>query len=294
MPIKEEYNSMAVFPLLFASVFTLVMVFFMAGELVAERIFVTPSSTSALDIIFMPVIVAVYGFKVVRAAAIGLLCGLLVGGLLYVLKLRIISGRKLIYFGIAPAIVAILIAGGTGYHRVKKYNTPSIIYSAGQISKSTVPPKAFVTSYRPISSEEGERGNRIFWNGEQMTLYFSSYEIRITDSNGDTIIETSLWDYDYIREVSYLEVGLFPNEQHCLAVLAHLRATSHFTMLLIYSANGELIYQEMLERGSSGIEMSIDKSDSSSLEGLIVKNKPCSKCGGSRCNVMGFDFRYGR
>ena len=278
MLIKKEYNSIVVSPILFTSVFALVVVFSMVGALFAEHIFVRASSTSALNILFMPVIVAVYGFKVVKAAVIGLLCGLLVSSLLYVLKLRTISQRKLFYFGIAPAIVTMLIAGGNGYHKVKKYNTPGIIYSAGQISKRTVPSKALVTSYRPVSFEERERGSRIFWNDKQMTLKFSSNEIRVTDSNGNTIIETSLRTYDYIREVSFLEVKLFPNEQYFLAVLADMRATSFHTMLLIYAANGELIYHEMFERDRDGIKMFIDKSNTSNLEGLIIKNKNAYLC----------------
>lgn len=278
MPIKKEYNLMVVLPILFTSVFTLVIVFSMAGALFAEHIFVRSSSTSALNILFMPVIVAIYGFKVIKAAAIGLLCGLLVSSLLHILKLRTISQHKLIYLGIAPAIVAILIAGGTGYHRVKKYNTPGIIYSSGQISKNTVPSKAFITSNSPISFEESERGNPLFWNDKQMKLSFSSDEIRVTDSNGNIIIETSLHAYDYICEVSFLEVKLFPNEQHCLVVLAELRATSFHTILLIYSAKGELIYQEMFERDRDSLKMSIDKLNALNLEKLIIKNKNTYLC----------------
>lgn len=184
----------------------------------------------------------------------------------------------IVTFVIASTVMAMLIAGGTAYHRVKKYNTPGIIYSAGQISKKLSPPKAFVASYRPVSFEESEQSNRILWNEKQMTLIFSSDEIRVTDLNENIIIETSLHAYDYICEVSLLEVKLFSDEQHCLAVLAELRATSSHTMLLIYSANEQLLYQELFERDNDGIKMSIGKSNTSNLEELIIKNKNTYLC----------------
>lgn len=272
---NEKYNIIVILPVLCASIFILALTSFFLGEEYARHLFVRPSSTSGLIYLFLPVIIAVFIFKIAKAGIIGLTLGLVLSGLMYVLRLRKISKRSIYYFGIIPALAVIFTSGFLGYSKVKRYHVPGVIYTDGRISKRSIPQKAIVENAKSISSEQKEKSKQILWNDEKMTLSFTDDTIKIVDSNGDMIVEALLHHYDYIREITLVKAQLFQNEKQYLAILADLRTTSRHAMLLIYSPEGEIVYQELLEERSDTIEIDSGKLPTLNIEELIVKNQEC-------------------
>ena len=90
---------------------------------------------------------------------------------------------------------------------------------------------------------------------------------------GERIVETDLYLYDYVRDVTAVEVKLFSGEQNYLAVLADLRATSGHTILLIYSPDGKVVYHEMLDRRQRPVKMGVYQFPDLDVEGLLVENE---------------------
>lgn len=66
-----------------------------------------------------------------------------------------------------------------------------------------------------------------------------------------------------------MDLQLAPDEKSYLAIFARLRATSRHGMLLIYSSEGELVYQEILEL--SRWRMYSSSMPNSNLDALVIQ-----------------------
>ena len=230
-----------------------------------ENIIGSPSSTSSLVLIFIPI------FSL-PGAIIGGRLGFVLSLILRFFKIQTISLR----IGLAIIAGAVLIAGLSGFMMVRIYvalNKPRVVFTKGLISKTAIPPRAIVSNNVTITFEQRNKGKTILWNDKKVTLSFPSDEIHVVDSNGDFIVQASLSRFDYIRELQATEVNFSTNNKRHLAILAYLRATSFHTMLLIYSATGQLIYQEIFDNRGQELIMSVDKSLNSTSEVLIVKTR---------------------
>jgi hypothetical protein len=222
-----------------------------------------------LILLFIPI----YSFI---GAIAGGIFGFIISLIMRFFKLRTVSFLKVILLGIIFIAVGVSLAGLGGYTIVKIYvelNEPRVIYTDGRLSKSIIPEKTIIVKNEIIPFEQSEKGKEIVWNTEEVTLSFSSHQIYAVNSKGDIIFQTSLLRYDYIRELQPTEVKLFPNEKRYLVILAELRATSFHTMLLIYSPDGQIIYQEMFERDRRDVTMSVNESYYPDSGALIVRSK---------------------
>lgn len=88
----------------------------------------------------------------------------------------------------------------------------------------------------------------IQWNGRLIKVNGVNEQIVVTDNFAAPIVSTDLHDYDYINRIRATPVCTQPDGTSLLAVLVTLRATSHRSMLLVYRADGQLVYQHHLER----------------------------------------------
>jgi hypothetical protein len=262
-----EFSAITALAVLFAVAFGLGVACFLLTIYHAENAIGSPSSTSCLILIFVPI----YG--VVGAIGGGIL-GLILGFILRFFKISNISLNKLIPLGFVFTIGLLLIGGLTGFTMVRNYvefNEPRVIYSGGSVTKTAINAKSIAPNNVRISFEQRDKGSLIVWNDTEINLSFPSDEIRAFDSNGNIIIQTSLSKFDYVGELQSREVRLSLSGKNYLAVLAHLRATSGHTMLLIYSPCGSLVYQEMFDARGQGLIMGIDKL-ASGTESLIVRS----------------------
>lgn len=97
----------------------------------------------------------------------------------------------------------------------------------------------------------GEPATPITWNGRAISLDAMQEQVLVRnagDAAGKAIAATDLSGFDYILNLRALPVCTQPDGRQLLAVLAMLRATSQRSMLLVYDADGALIFQEHLER----------------------------------------------
>lgn len=263
-----EYSATVALVVLFAVAFGLGVACFLLTAYYAENAIGSPSSTSCLILIFVPI----YGMVGVIGGGI---LGLILGFILRFFRISTISLSKLIPLGLVLTIGLALIAGLAGFMMVKNYvefNEPRVIYSDGSTTKRVVNSKSVAPDNVIIPFERRKKGALVLWNDAKINLSFPSDEIRAIDTNDNIIIQTSLSKFDYIRELQAREVKLSLSEKNYLAVLADLRATSFHTMLLIYSPSGSLVYQEMFDTRGQDLIMGIDKLDSG-IEVLIVGSK---------------------
>jgi hypothetical protein len=266
--MQKKYNTMISVPILFAVSFALGAVAFFLSGYYSEFQIGSPSSTSCLIFIFIP-------FYAFGAALVGAVVGLLIAAIVRAFGMKQISVRWIM---ITP-ILMVFIGGLSGYLVVRNYvaiNSAGTKKSDGTIVKTNINISSTL-NIAPllIDFENQQKPQRFNWNGQDVMLSFPGDCITITDVNKNVIIETSLKKYDYICEIQVTEAKLLPDTQNYLAVLADLRATSCHCMLLVYSPQGQLIYQEMLERYSQRYLPPIVfqyKDYTDSLDKLVVEN----------------------
>ncbi|MBW8001559.1 MAG: hypothetical protein FVQ80_06005 [Planctomycetes bacterium] len=273
MSEENHTPTICVIPLLFMVASVLGAISYYLGIYFGEKIFVNPSSTAALNIFVLPITIGLVLSKIIKAGIIGLLLGSVIGSLMYLLRLKTIFYKMVIYTGIILVIIAMLFGGAFGFLKVKKYNTPGIIYTNSDILKTIVTAPKIIKNSMSIPFKNRNREQLIRWNGKEVRLSFDSNIIKIkTDDKKGAIVETSLEKYDYISEITPVEVRFFQNDENYLVLLADLRATSWHVMLLIYSPQGQLIYQEMLERKQSTIQLSANTLEGENREELLLEN----------------------
>lgn len=231
-----------------------------------ERYFGFPSSTSSLVILFIPVY-----------AAVGALIGLVVGQVVKfvadaVLKKTMLSPSVVLRAVFFLGIVVLFLAGYFGYFFERKYirqNTPGIVCTEDVVRKCEVWLEGGIKDSSKIIKESDE-DTSISWNNQTLKLRFDEHSIYIWDQTDILDIKTSLRGYDYINELQVIEVALFPpEEKRCLAVFAKLRATSRNAMLLIYSPEGVLLYEELIGKVFYTANISTEKIPNSNLEKLF-------------------------
>ena len=147
-------------------------------------------------------------------------------------------------------------------------NRPQVIFSDGRILKQRVSTEPAVKK-EPMHVEYNVRGKSLEWNDRQTFIHFSSNDITVSDLTGNTIISTPLKGYSYILDVQVMELQLAPDEKSYLAIFARLRVTSGHGILLIYSPEGKLVYQEILEL--SRWRMYSSSMPNSNLEALVIQ-----------------------
>jgi hypothetical protein len=265
---NRQYNIIIASPILFAVSFALGVVAFLLSVYYSDLWIGSPSSTSCLIFVFIPC----YAFG---AAFIGAVVGFLVAAIVRAFGVKQTS---IIWMMIIP-ILTVFIGGLSGYLVVRNYvavNSVGVKLSDSSIVKTNINFKSTLNIAPLLIGFENQQEPQSFkWNGQDIMLSFPENCITITDINKNVMIETSLKKYDYICEIQAIETRLFPVDQNCLAVLADLRATSHHCMLLVYSPQGRLIYQEMLERYSHRYLPPIAfqyKDYTDSLDRLVVEN----------------------
>jgi len=70
----------------------------------------------------------------------------------------------------------------------------------------------------------------------------------VLNAAGQLIASTDLHAFDYIGKIHAVPVCADAAGSQALAVLVTLRPTSHRSMLILYGADGSVVYQEHLER----------------------------------------------
>lgn len=95
---------------------------------------------------------------------------------------------------------------------------------------------------------ETANAKSVDWNGRAVTVLAVDEQVVITDDRGNSIASADLRAFDYITRIKANAVCRQPDGNSLMAVLVTLRATSHRSMLLLFGADGRIVYQHHLER----------------------------------------------
>ena len=98
-----------------------------------------------------------------------------------------------------------------------------------------------------VDFQEKKQGRDLIWNNNTYRAVFDSHQFSLISKSGNYLIKENLEGYDYIRQLVCIPFDIFIKPKPPLVVLVDLRATSRKSMILIYSSNGECVFQELIE-----------------------------------------------
>lgn len=243
------------------------MVCFLLTAFYAENAIGSPSSTSALILIFIPIYAVI---SAIGGGVFGLILSLILRPLI-----SFVSLGKTITMGIVLTLGLSLLASAFSSTLVKshvKLNEPGVKYSNSSLIKQAIDKKLIIPENKVIPFARRDKGAEILWNDTKIRLSYSANEIIAIDTNNTMIIQTSVSGFDYIRELQAREIKLSLSEKKYLVILADLRATSHHAILIVYSPSGSIIHQEMFDIRGHELVMGINKL-ASDQEDLILDSK---------------------
>jgi hypothetical protein len=218
-----------------------------------------PSSTQGVAYVFM-IIYTVF------AGLIGIVAGSLLGWAIdsIILKTGLVENENKI-----KKLVCSILIGGLIIVSIAKYlntkssqekfnlkNTQEVKFSNGNIEKNKFNISELRNYNLDLNIEHaiGRIGaaqlgaqKEFVWNGKDYII--SSDEnnhFLIKNPDGTVFIDHSLEGYNYITGISFLVYD--KNEKSYLFILTRLRATSHMSVLNVFSEKGELLYEELMGR----------------------------------------------
>lgn len=261
-----KYNPNGTLIVLCAIAGSLTVTCFLLTAYYTENVLGSPSSTSCLIVPFLPIYISI-------GAIGGCILGLLLNKMIAHSKIQI-TANQFIPAGIVLIMSLAILAGLSGYWVVRhnlRLMTPHIVYSDASISKIATNEDFQTSDTLKISFEQRKQGKQMVWNGRKLTLSFPADQVRVKDASGNVIINSSLKQFDYICQLQANVVKLSQSEKPFLAVLADLRATSHRSVLLIYSSTNQLVYQEIFDTHGQTATIGIHKFGSD-IDFLILRN----------------------
>ncbi len=213
----------------------------------ADSVMGRPSSTSGVGVVLM--------FPLVLfAAVIGFAAGSFAGMALR--RRRITPHMPMRPYRIVMALV-LLAAAGIGATlgarpviRHERLNAPRVIADTGEIYREPGAADECVAPAPAVLAcdvSSGVRAGAVVWNGREVTIGCTREgRITVADADAGVMASADLSDFEYMRDVRAAMVRQGEGRD-ALALLAGLRATGRRHMLLIFNADGRLIYQELLE-----------------------------------------------
>jgi len=224
--------------------------FYLTG-LIFEIQFGRPSSTSAIGFIFIPIY-----------AVFLLLAGFVVGIIVRSIVERYVSERLLtkktiyiIYLSFLLSVAISSIAGGISFKVYENAQKPHVLLKTAVVEKNTsikYIETDLIEAAFPLSIFDDDKNklSTLVWNNKKVrfNLVKDANSLTLLDDTGIELVSIDLRKFDYITRVNAVPVAVDESDRKGLAVLVHLRSTSRRSMLFIYNANGDLLYQELLYR----------------------------------------------
>ena len=246
--------------------------YFFTG-LIAETKMGRPSSTSAIGFFFVPV----YSIFI---AGVSFIVGEIITKFTSKFIVERAISKKVNYLIYTAFLMTISVSSVSGWISFMKYEDsqrPHVIFNSGSIEKinginfqeaTNIEAKYLFTSF----DDEKRSIEKIIWNHRPVHFELLEKEnslILLDDDKGTELVLVDLNGFDYITRAYAVPISLDESNASGLAVLVHLRATSHCSMLFIYDANATLLYQELLYRTDMDNVLKAVK-DTSGKEYLLV------------------------
>jgi hypothetical protein len=229
------------------SVVAVLVASWILAQVLAEASLGRPSSTAGLGFVFGPIY--------------GLVCG----GVAFVIGLALrwfarragVASRQmpswflLAIVGTLVASVAAMVVSARSQIVVQEaVRQPRVIVDSARFVKTATPGRELMRAEAPLfySLIPATTVPSIDWNGHLVTLEAPDERVVVLNSAGQQVASTDLHEFDYIGTIHAVPVCADAAGSRALAVLVTLRPTSHRSMLIVYGADGSVLYQEHLER----------------------------------------------
>lgn len=225
---------------------------YLLAPVIAESILGRPGSTAGLGFVAGPVVALLCG-AVAFLVAIGLRWAATRMGVASVTVPMWLVGCVLL-----ATIGAILLLGASARTEViarEHARRPHVVVDSARIVKMPQTPSSArerIEAPLLFSIYADKVAPSLDWNGRPIRIVGTNEEVTLLDAAGTRIASTDLRDFDYIGRINALPYCRHPNGDHGLATLVTLRATSNRSVLIVYGADGAVIYREHLERTGRG------------------------------------------
>jgi hypothetical protein len=212
----------------------------------ADFVIGRPSSTAALGIVVMfplALFAAIVGF------AIGHFAGFLLRKAHLTPALPMKPYRIGMALGLAAVAVTGAAAGARPVIRHERLHQPRVIAGADRMDRLPgAPDTCSSLQHAPVACDllTGQTSSTLPWNGRQVTLACTRDGlVTISDQSNGVIATADLRPFEYVRQVQAASARQ-RNGREALVVLARLRATGRREMLVIFNADGQVRYQELI------------------------------------------------
>lgn len=238
-------------PQILASFVSAIFLSYYLTGLILEMKFGRPSSTSAVGFIFI-LIYAIF------LLLIGYAAGLLIRFIVSRFTVERTMSKKSLYWIYAVFSLTIIVASIAGSVSFKTYEDaqkPHVIINAAAVAK--IPDLQYQDSNQidakfllSIFDDDKIENGALPWNNKIIRFKLSrdTNSLAILDDAGKQLIQIDLSGFDYITRVYAVPVTVNDSNTKGLAVLVNLRSTSRRSVLLVYNAENNLLYQELLYR----------------------------------------------
>lgn len=273
------------YSIVFGVAITLLTTLFFVGLYFIPRVD-EPSSTASIGII-------IAAFMTLTAGIVALVIAMVIASAIdrkvarsetshppQVLKKRVLG------YLLAGFVVFLTVLFVVAWEKNKVWNeknTPGIKFDSGILEKKQILPEE-IANYDPerngahfigylAGSEEYETHKQFPWNGQQYHISMGETKdyFEIKNNDGSPFLVHSLEGYNYINGISFITVNRGSTSYLC--VLSRLRATSHNAILNLFSADGKLLYEELIGRFNI-----LETGEVNGEQVIVIGNK---------------DFRYG-
>lgn len=222
---------------------------YVMAQTFAEARWGAPSSTSALGFIAAPIVGIVVGI-VGSLVGLGLRAGLRSRGAAPASAPKwIVPGLWLVVLVVA----AVSLVSARSYQlRLAEFRRPRVILDLGHVL-TAAPQAGELQSQTEAPELQSGLTNTldahpIDWNGTAVKVTDADGQIAVTGPNGARLATADLQPFDGVSRLHAMTVCQQADGRSMLAVLASLRATARRAMLLVFAADGRLVYQQHLAR----------------------------------------------
>jgi hypothetical protein len=151
--------------------------------------------------------------------------------------------------GLAAVAVTGAAAGARPVIRHERLHQPRVIAGADRVDRHTgAPDNCSPLQRAPVACDllTGQTSSTLPWNGRDVTLACTRDGlVTISDQSSGVIASADLRPFEYVRQVQ-AAAARQRDGRDALVVLARLRATGRREMLVIFNADGQVTYQELI------------------------------------------------
>ena len=257
--MKKTFITNGIYSLIFGGAIMLLTAGFFAALFFLPRVD-NPSSTDAIAYaiaIIITIIAGIVSMGIALVTVVRVDAEVKKGNSLH--SPEYLKRKRLTTIGLVIALLlfTVLVVAMISSREYNTKNTQGVKFDTGIVESIKVQPDS-IKNYNPdlndthaigyISNIEYDNQKEFEWNGKKFTISRlegkDNFQVRKDDQS--VLIDHSLKGYNYIIGTTYITFN--HGAKSYLVVLTRLRATSHMSVLNIFSEDGKVQYEELMGR----------------------------------------------